>query len=812
MAGELTVSERILFHLSNYVKFEDKYEVPFDITQDGISQSCSISRAHAAIELKKLKASGIIEEKLTHVRRGKARRKTYFLTQAGKARGAKIVQYVKDNGIEPMVDATKVAPDRSQIRTKGARRSSELPPVRSFLGREKELKHAHALLESPTLKVLTIKGIAGIGKTTLAAKLCAELKDQRTFWYTSRPWDGARSLEDSLSKFFFDNGSRKLAAYLSSGAVELGELSFLLNEELSENGYTFVFDDVDGSENLQGFLKMFRLSSGNAKIIVTAEDDPSFYSGEDMVARKEVAEMELGGLDEDSALELLKGRGIEGPVAQELVKATNGHPLSLEMVTASTPTEARYQLSKFLETKFYSGMPDSERSLLQYASVFQRPFPAEAIPKELRPARKRSMLREVSPGRFEVHSSLREFVYGSMSPEERAKWHSTAADYCLRAGEPGERLHHLINSNRKLEAEILLARSGDELLASGNVRRLWDILVDFEPGKPKYRHGALFVKARAASTIGKLGTAWTILEDVSKSDDPRICTEALVEMGRIKSKQGDLEMASKLFEDALDKSDELPSEHAKALRGLGVVEGKLGNYSEAQELLERSARDAMTALDTKGMLLAHMELGNIFIGRGLYSEAIEHFSKCAAGFGPVELANVYVNMGIANASLGNLDEAEKHLNNAVKLSEDTGQPRTKAYALTSLAEVMVKKGTPERAKDMCFEALEILTELGDRVGISASYANLGMAELIMRNFKASEEYYLESLNALDGVSAPVKVGMRKLEFGVMLREMGDFRRSAKVLREAEIAFRAFGAADLAERALREMPSADSKPA
>ena len=106
MAGELTVSERILFHLSNYVKFEDKYEVPFDITQDGISQSCSISRAHAAIELKKLKASGIIEEKLTHVRRGKARRKTYFLTQAGKARGAKIVQYVKDNGIEPRVDAT----------------------------------------------------------------------------------------------------------------------------------------------------------------------------------------------------------------------------------------------------------------------------------------------------------------------------------------------------------------------------------------------------------------------------------------------------------------------------------------------------------------------------------------------------------------------------------------------------------------------------------------------------------------------------------------------------------------------------------
>src|SRR5512137_2362036 len=104
MGGQLTVSERILFHLNSYLKFEDKYEVPFDITQDGISQACSISRAHAAIELKKLKATGTLEEKLSHVRRGKARRKVYFLTMTGKSRAAKITQHVNDNHIDAMVD------------------------------------------------------------------------------------------------------------------------------------------------------------------------------------------------------------------------------------------------------------------------------------------------------------------------------------------------------------------------------------------------------------------------------------------------------------------------------------------------------------------------------------------------------------------------------------------------------------------------------------------------------------------------------------------------------------------------------------
>jgi len=799
MAGELTVSERILFHLNNYVKFEDKYEVPFDITQDGISQSCSISRAHAAIELKKLKASGIIEERLSHVRRGKARRKVYFLTQTGKARSAKVVQYVKDNDIRPMVDPAKIAPELATSRGRFMRRSSETPSVRVFLGRERELEAAHHFLETPSVKVLTIRGIAGIGKTTLAAKLCSELKDQRVFWYSSKPWDGPKTLEDSLSKFFFDNGGRKLASYLSSGKEELGELSFLLNEELTENGYTFVFDDADSSDSLQDFLRMFKQSSGSAKIIVTAESEPKFYDSEDVVAKREVAEIELGGLDTKAALHVLRNRGIEGPVADELVKATNGHPLSLEMVTASTPIEARYQLSKFFEEKFYSGSPEVERALLQFASVFQKPFPQEALPRELRPSRKRSMLREVSPGKFEIHASLREFAYGSMTPEEKGRWHSVAADYYLKAGDVQERLYHLLHANRRLEAEMLVARSGDDLLSSGDVRRLWGMLSEFEPAKPRYRDSALLVKARAAGLAGRLEASWTILESVSNSDDVRASAEALVEMGSIMSKRDDLEQASALFTRALEKAKEMPCERAKALRGLGVVEGKLGNHQRAQDLLEKSALDAMAAMDQKGMLLAHMELGNVFIGRGMYDDAIDHFSKCAAGFGPVELTNVYIKMGVANAFLGNLDVAEIHLANAVKLAETTGQPRHRASALTSLAEVLIKEGKTEQAKEDCFAALDVVTELKDCLGISAAYSNLGLAERVSGNFGQSEEYYLESLKVLNESSAPLMVATRKLELGSMLREKGDTERAKEVLEDSRESLADADSKDLLKR-------------
>ena len=794
MGGTLTVSERILYHLSNYVKYEDKYEVPFDVTQDGISQAISISRAHAAIELKKLRTAGAIDERLSHVRKGKSRRKAYFLTTSGKAVAATVVRYVKDNGIDPMVDPSKVVPMANAAgRARSSRKSSPVPASRSFYGRDKELACLRKALDAPSVKVVSIRGIAGIGKTSLASRLVSGLTDQRVFWYAAKPWDVPRTVTESMARFFLDNGCKKMHSYLASENVELGELSVLLNEELSENGYTFVFDDADSAEGLQDFLRMFRHSSGAAKMVVTAEDLPRFYDRSEVVAKKEVFELELGGLDRRSAAMVLESRGIGGESAEKLVAMTKGHPLSLEMITVSGLSEARTQVARFLEDKFYSGLLDSEKSLLQLASVFNKPFPTEAIPRDLRGCRKGSMLREVARGRFEIHSSLRDFVYESMGAEERSRWHSAAADHYLDKGDHAERLYHLVKANRSLEAEMSVARYGDALLDQGNVQRVWGVLKDYVPRKERYSRSVMLMKAKAASMVGDYQSSMGHLESLAGDAQAAVRSEALVEMGRVRSKQGRLEDASELFSRALEDSRDLPGTRSKALRGLGVVENKLGNHGKAQELLEASARDAMAVMDSRGMLMAHLELGNVFMGRGMYEDAISHFSKCAAGFGPVDLANVLTNMGVACAHLGRGEEARMHLENAVRLADETGQARSRAYAQTSLAEVLLRAGEVELAKENCFSALEVLTELEDRVGMSAAYANLGAAERASGNLDAAEGHYRESLSTLAGVEVPRSLGMRKMELASLLSEKGERGAARAMFEECMAHFRASGA-------------------
>jgi hypothetical protein len=109
MTGSLTVGERIVLQLAQFSKYIDSYDAPLDVSQDGIAAALRISRAHAAIELKKLKDGNEVIEKLVHIKRGKTKRKVYFLTPLGEGRGKRIRQFAESEGIDiqPFLDLKK---------------------------------------------------------------------------------------------------------------------------------------------------------------------------------------------------------------------------------------------------------------------------------------------------------------------------------------------------------------------------------------------------------------------------------------------------------------------------------------------------------------------------------------------------------------------------------------------------------------------------------------------------------------------------------------------------------------------------------
>ena len=100
--SSLSVKQKTLIFLNKYKSLNpnDIYNTPWEVTQDGVANALCISRAHACIVLNQLKDEGNADEKISHVKNGKSKRKAYYLTPAGMVEADKLMEYVIKESID----------------------------------------------------------------------------------------------------------------------------------------------------------------------------------------------------------------------------------------------------------------------------------------------------------------------------------------------------------------------------------------------------------------------------------------------------------------------------------------------------------------------------------------------------------------------------------------------------------------------------------------------------------------------------------------------------------------------------------------
>ncbi|MDR2846576.1 MAG: tetratricopeptide repeat protein [Candidatus Methanoplasma sp.] len=109
-----TIRERALLHLSRFPEMtpNEIFNVPFDLTQDGIASVLGISRAHASLELKKLKEGGKVDDWLAHIRGSGSKRKAYYLLSDGATEAVLLRRRFESSGviIDTLLDMKRCDP------------------------------------------------------------------------------------------------------------------------------------------------------------------------------------------------------------------------------------------------------------------------------------------------------------------------------------------------------------------------------------------------------------------------------------------------------------------------------------------------------------------------------------------------------------------------------------------------------------------------------------------------------------------------------------------------------------------------------
>lgn len=735
MTQALTVAEKILFHLFQYLKSEDKYEVPFDVTQDGIAQSCGISRAHAAIELKKLRESDQLIEKLSHVKKAKSRRKVYFLTQDGKTKAAKIADHVRSENVETGVDPARISQGTGPAK-RAKRHTSAIPQPKLFFGRENELKTLHALAEDDSTELVLLTGLGGIGKTALMSKFARESKSS-VFWFSMSEWETEFSLLKAMGNFLEDSGDNRLANYLKSDRTDLGEIGYLLGESLSENRRILILDDADKVPRLNAIVKMIVQNSGPNKVFMAGEARPAVVD-EMKVTGKTVIEVAVAGLEQSAARELLKIRGITGEKADQLCQLTDCHPLLLGLVPSNDESLAKVELSNFVKGTLLKELPARDMAIVEKCAVMRKPFSPNYLPRDERHILQLPIFFHMSDN-YGMHEMARRIIVDQIPVAEKSEYHSQAADHFLHERSLPERLYHLAHSGRFMEAEMLIHSHSDDLIAAESPQNLLDEVGLIPSRVSKYTYSVKLLAARSTALLGDEKRAIDSLIKMAESERGEKRAEILLQLAERPLERSARKKVFSEMESLLEDRGISMGVRSKIAFSLASMKFSRGELDECEEYAGKGIAIAANSFSLDTISSLNRLMGQILVLKEKYPKAITFLGQTAPSFTGSYRPLYHRLMAKSMIETGKMEDAKTNLEASVKVAEESGLFKELGESLMSLCNLRFAAEDIEGAAESAYRCIEVSSSIGDKNTLGIAYAALSSIESKRGNQKEAAE-------------------------------------------------------------------------
>ena len=255
-----------------------------------------------------------------------------------------------------------------------------LPPVRNWVQRTQEIDILKTTIVNSDITAISIVGLPGIGKTTLASQLIRQLHTEKTP-FACAAWQSLQSATgkappcdrtiDSLL-FTLSNGDITAAAKAQN---DCGKKTENLLKILREKPYLLIFDRADtllkaGEAKAASYFaddcaeyawlfKQLLETEHQSKIIFTSRE--SLAELPPTVTR----EIQLNGLDRDAAVTLLQSFNLTANPEElaEICDRYCGHPKALQLVAALIRDDSEFQgnVGMFLHNRDWLLIRDIER-------------------------------------------------------------------------------------------------------------------------------------------------------------------------------------------------------------------------------------------------------------------------------------------------------------------------------------------------------------------------------------------------------------------------------------------------------------------
>ncbi len=824
----LTVDRKILLHLYDVKHSEMDFEVPQSVVQDGIAEAVSIRRDNIPRTMKKLKEEDLVYDVLKRIKGLPRKRKAYFLTDNGMEFANQVkdeIAYYKvflqlSDGSVKEVYMKDVAPylnintslidlhsmvSNDDVLTENLVRSfltgekemhaalgsdgfvsflQDVPMPRVFYGRDNELESIFDWLSVEGGSLLSITGIAGIGKTTLAAKAAKEMEGKmHVFWYRFHKWDSLRNVLFSMARFQDQMGRSGLKTFLDSNTrLDQKEYYSIIGSSMKDTPIFMVFDDFQrAADDIVDFFSNFKEmvpAMKELKIIIVGRQVFPFYDRSDVLVKKVVKEMNLSGLDKRSCRGLLKIGDVDDELFQKVYDITKGHPLFLQLILSAKDLEDQKDIKRYIYEEIFKKLDDRASLLLQIASVFRYPVPSDAFFMEegldfttLDKLVEANLIQETSYDEYEAHDLIKEFFYNRLTPAQKNEYHGRASGHYMETGNERatvEAMYHMAMAGNTVKALRLASTYGESIITKGLIEQFSSVLslLDKELSEETREFNATtrLLQGELQMIMGRWDRAqsdFTRAAAIAEAENrPLISGRANLKLGQIESRRGKKEAAEKRLQKALKIARKLndQEEMAKALQALGELHSTKGEFREAKKSLREALDIANSLEDLTLEAVSHTGLGIIHTNQDKPELAITQFEKAIEVLeeseNALELTRVKISLGTVLASMGEYEEASTNFEDAIEICSGTGDIRQEAYALSGAAHVYLLDNEPDIAKEYLDEALKIFKDLGEMYKIAMINMDLGRYHLLKKDYNQMIEDFDMCLSILDDLKLP----------------------------------------------------------